>query len=953
MKGQWIWLNDSVSSENERGFFVTEFVPKNKIDDVIVQISADTRYILYINGEEIGRGPIRSDKNTWFYDSYNISSLLKEEDNYIVVRVWNYGWSTYQSLASQGGLFFEVIQGDELLSCSNDKVKCQRDLGFQSNAVKRNVNLGFSDYVDATRFSYDIIKNPRCSKVWKNAVIQKKQWGELKKRPIKDYHSIIKYPETIEAVQEVKDGCQSVSVNTREAFFPGRTDANETIFSGFIGCVIESPVMQEGRISFPNRLWNGIIGDFKIDETLYPVTDKNRNIAVTLKEGRQLFLMQISGVVDDLFVHFEFCFEEKIKILPITDSTEFFVIGPTDRIVYQLDGKKDISFGVNKEKRLLNYTKEHKEIFASNSIDKLLQWKDRMIFIDKRYIFYDEYILSLTMNQKIQRELNIEEVHQGMLWNNQMVTQLQVPKEEANNRIIVDFKEQYVGSLEFTLFASAGCIMDIYCFENYYGGEIDYTLGLNNSVRYITREGWQTYQCMTRMGCRYAAITFRNQKTTVKIQNFSIRYMTLAPSNAGQFTCDDYLVNKIWDISKHTHLLCMEDTFTDSPTYEQAFWIGDAQVSSAINAYLYGEYDFIKWNLLLAKTAKNNTPLYNALTPTDWNASIPMWTFSWIISIHQYVINSGDESIIEMLYDSVRNVLFYYSGFISSDGAFSINAWNLIDWAPLDTYNYGIITAQQGTLAYCYKLGACFAEYLGKAEDKEAFNEFRKRLLSYIDTKLWNEKKQMFLDGETKEHGASRTVSIQTHMLLSLYDAIIDPKKLEITQGYLKNRPKEFIDVGSPFALFYLYEEWAKEGKYDDIIEDIKNRWGGMLYYDSTTCWEVFPGFYENGRTRSYCHGWSASPVYFMNKYILGIVNIGVGFKKIKVQIPECSLQWVRGSIPTPYGIIKAEWEKKDGKKVYCISLPSEIVIENEKDITFDLQIKHTINKGEERCIFR
>lgn len=34
------------------------------------------------------------------------------------------------------------------------------------------------------------------------------------------------------------------------------------------------------------------------------------------------------------------------------------------------------------------------------------------------------------------------------------------------------------------------------------------------------------------------------------------------------------------------------DTYADSPTYEQAYWLGDSQVSAAVDAYLYGDYSF-------------------------------------------------------------------------------------------------------------------------------------------------------------------------------------------------------------------------------------------------------------------------------------------------------------------------------------------------------------------------
>ena len=139
----------------------------------------------------------------------------------------------------------------------------------------------------------------------------------------------------------------------------------------------------------------------------------------------------------------------------------------------------------------------------------------------------------------------------------------------------------------------------------------------------------------------------------------------------------------------------MEDSFTDCPTYEQAYWIGDAQISTCVNSLLYGEYELIRHNLRLAVSASGNSQLMNALTPTDWNTSIPMWMMNWVLSIEYYVKITGDRVIIRELYPNMKETLMYYSRFVDEKGAFLINAWNMLDWAALDIHNYGVVTGQQ------------------------------------------------------------------------------------------------------------------------------------------------------------------------------------------------------------------------------------------------------------------
>lgn len=931
MNAKWIWINEE-KTENQRGCFGCFFYMRNdqNMEEVVLEISASTRYIAYLNGKEIGRGPIRSGRHQQFFDRYSIDDKICQGENFLAVRVWDYGWSTYQTVAKPAGLIFEIKQGNKTVCSSDNAVYASLDQGHMEYAPKRNVNLGFTDYYDAQKFDACWFEKPEVVKSWPFAIETEDVWGELAQKKIRPYQSECVYPKQIVSVQQVKKGCQQITVNTRNAFFGKRLDADETTFSGFIGCEFSCAEDMEGEIAFPNRLWNGIIGDFKIDNTYYEVSRENRSISVKLTKGTHLFLLQMSGKVDDLYCHMEWKFPKNVVFEKYQEGTSFFTVGPTKYIQSAIDGFAEIYGGLNEFEKMDQETEEHEKIWMSGSLAELKQCSKEMNvpmnWVEPKYVFEDMYFLSLVRTEEVVLEETIGKELLGILWNNDVDAVITPPDKGDYRRIIVDFGDVYVGSFEFLLKAKAGTIVDVYCFENMYGGEIDYTIGLNNGFRYICKEGWQKYSCMTRMGARYAMITVRNTVDDVKIRDFHLHYMIYSSSGSGEFMCDDYLLNRIWEMCCQTHKVCSEDCFTDSPTYEQAYWIGDAQVSAYINGILHGDYEFIRHNLELAVTAGENTKLMNALTPTDWTTSIPMWMMNWIIAVQQYIEICGDETIIDSLYDPIKDTLTYYEKFIQTDGGFLICAWNMLDWAALDIHNYGVVTGHQAILAWCYKIASDFAKKRERFEDAEHFNHVREQLLNYMDQKMWNEEKQAYMDGWTPEYGLSKTVSIQTHIFLYLYEGIIDDKKKTIVEKYLLDTPEDFIKVGSPFMLNYLHMCLNKLGKSEEVLNDIHQRWGEMLHYDTTTCWEVFPGFYENSRTRSYCHSWSASPAVFCLEQILGIQRIDNGWKKIKIQVPDYAGKWCKGAVPTPYGIIRGWWEKKE--KTYKLMVPRQIEID-------------------------
>ena len=70
------------------------------------------------------------------------------------------------------------------------------------------------------------------------------------------------------------------------------------------------------------------------------------------------------------------------------------------------------------------------------------------------------------------------------------------------------------------------------------------------------------------------------------------------------------------------------------------------------------------------------------------------------------------------------------------------------------------------------------------------------------------------------------------------------------------------------------------------------------------------------GFRHSLCHGWASGPVAFLTEHVLGVNIVGEACTKIEITPHLGDLQFVKGSIATPHGILKIQHEKDQKGRV-------------------------------------
>jgi alpha-L-rhamnosidase len=96
----------------------------------VVRVSADNRFILFVNGQRVGDGPARSDLHHWHYETFDLAPFLASGRNVIAATVFQFG--IYAALAQISDRLAFLLQGDstaEAILNTDSSWEVEQELG--------------------------------------------------------------------------------------------------------------------------------------------------------------------------------------------------------------------------------------------------------------------------------------------------------------------------------------------------------------------------------------------------------------------------------------------------------------------------------------------------------------------------------------------------------------------------------------------------------------------------------------------------------------------------------------------------------------------------------------------------------------------------------------------------------------------------------------------------------
>ena len=397
-------------------------------------------------------------------------------------------------------------------------------------------------------------------------------------------------------------------------------------------------------------------------------------------------------------------------------------------------------------------------------------------------------------------------------------------------------------------------------------------------------------------------------------------------NHSGSFRCSDEVVNKIWEVGAYTMDLTTREFFMDGIKRDRWTWSGDAIQSYLMNYYLRFDSECVKRTI---RQLRGKDPV------TAHINTIMDYTFYWFKSILDYYLYTADVAFVREMWPRMVTMMDYVLCRTNDQGMAEgqPDDWIFVDWVDFPMHKRGTLCFEQillmkalETMAVCAKLLDIKTDYRIKCEE----------LRNKIKQTFWSYEQKAYLhaieDGKMNPH-----ITKFPNMFAILYGLAYQEEREEIMKSVMLNPA---IDpITTPYMRFYELEALCMMGYHTKVLQEIRDYWGGMLREGATSFWEKYVptengvqhlAMYGRPYGKSLCHAWGASPVYLLGKYYLGVQPTKPGYQEFEVRPVLGDLEWMEGSVPTPYGMIHVEMNREQ-VKVLATEGQGWLIVNNHK----------------------
>lgn len=472
----------------------------------------------------------------------------------------------------------------------------------------------------------------------------------------------------------------------------------------------------------------------------------------------------------------------------------------------------------------------------------------------------------------------------GGVWTKPAASQkLEQPLKKGDS-IIIDFGNHYVGHFSVHI-NSVGSPMDAPLTLRVKFAEMPVELS-QNSTDY---KGWLSsswiqeellhldvlptnLQLPRRYSFRYVQLTVVDTSPKWQASFSNARVATSSSVDASAFQAPkvkDPELQRIYNAGLKTLEDCMQTVFEDGPKRDRRLWLGDLRLQALADYATFDDTQLVKRCLYLfgGMTAEDGRIPANVFTnPSDTPDDTFLFDYSlfFVSVLSDLMLHKLDTDVLNDLYPIAKKQMDLSLTQVDDQGQLVLDDSYpvFIDWSN----DFDKATAGQAILIYTLKQFIALTQLRG--DDPAPYTAALKQLTHFALTDLYDQKAGLFVSGPKREFN----IASQVWMTLA---AVLPQAETKALMQRTIDQLFPVKGIATPYMYHHVVEALFVSGLTDQAVTLMKQYWGKMIDLGADTFWEAFdpdkPDYspYGSALLNSYCHAWSCTPVYLINRYLL------------------------------------------------------------------------------------
>lgn len=452
--------------------------------------------------------------------------------------------------------------------------------------------------------------------------------------------------------------------------------------------------------------------------------------------------------------------------------------------------------------------------------------------------------------------------------------------------VIIDFGDHLTGNLTFSLKLRSNRVSDAPVRFKFTFGEVPaelntpfepYTGGLSRA--------WLQDEVITvmsvpseitiprRMSFRYLKIELLGSSPGFDFSFDKLTFKAQTSVNAPSLPLaetTDTLIRRINEIGLATLKECMQTVYEDGPKRDRRLWIGDLYLEALANAWSFKNHDLTKRCLYMIAAFANKDGLLHATvledpTPHPQEGTHTLdYSLIYNVALLEYLKETGDMETANDLWPVVVRQIDIALRQFSPELIYDTNKpgyWLVFDWKD----GYDRHASIQGLTIFALQQSYELAKLLGKEKEVKEWNVLAVKMQKAARNHFYDKKQGVMVSGN------DRQISYLSQVWMILSGTLNKQESIKAMKTVMSM--PDACYPGCPYAYHYVVEALLKCGMNMEARKLLTDYWGSMVTKGADTFWEVYDpnndtvspyGFFP---INSYCHAWSCTPVYFINKY--------------------------------------------------------------------------------------